>query len=580
MLLDYLHFANPLWLWVGLLIPIVMCVFLFLYQKTSSYKYLETHIDSHLLPFLLAGNKETSKKKNKTLWFWSLLWLALTLAVAGPRWNFREIETFSRDQSLVIALDLSESMNAVDIRPSRLIRAKQKIEDLLNEAKDVKIGLIAFAADSHMMTPITDDKETIRHILKTLNTSLIAVQGSKLTPALEMSYNMLQAEPGTNKSLLIISDGGFEDSSALSIAKKLVSKGIVINTMGVGTVEGAPLKEQKRKGLPVMVKLEKERLVEVSKLGSGRYLEVQQDETVILSDLEKRATAQAEKGKKNQIWEERFYLLFLPCLPIMLWWFRRGALFAVIIFFSCTPLEASLDPSYFKNQEEQAAAQFAEGNYQIAAEHFQDLYRKGVALYKAGNFKEAEKCFSASKRPEVALESAYNKANSLVFQNKLKEAITAYEDVLQEWADHKKSQDNLAVVRQMLDEQKQNKSDSDNKDKQNEEKNNDSKDEKSQDKQSDNKEPEKEDPQNQDNNEKDQEPEKPEDKESPAENKPEPEESKDPLQELAEAEEKSQEEQDADNWLNQLTNDQETFLKNKFLIESKKNGTKGGVDPW
>ena len=72
---------------------------------------------------------------------WSVVWACLTLALAGPRWNFREMETFSRDQSLVILLDLSESMNATDIKPSRLVRAKQKIEDLINLSKGVKIGL-------------------------------------------------------------------------------------------------------------------------------------------------------------------------------------------------------------------------------------------------------------------------------------------------------------------------------------------------------------------------------------------------------------------------------------------------------
>lgn len=129
--LNQVHFAQPLWLWGILIIPLVWTLFLLYFRSSLPSHQLEKFIDSHLLPFLLVNGPE----KKMTLWrgllLWSMAWVCLTLALAGPRWSFREMETFSRDQSLVIVLDLSESMNAADIKPSRLIRAKQKIEDLL-----------------------------------------------------------------------------------------------------------------------------------------------------------------------------------------------------------------------------------------------------------------------------------------------------------------------------------------------------------------------------------------------------------------------------------------------------------------
>ena len=306
--LSQLNFAYPMWLWGNLALFFVWTIYLFFYHVRRPTHQLEKFIDSHLLPYLLI-NKSSKKNVNwKTLLLWSIIWVFLTLALAGPRWNFREIETFSKDQSLVILLDLSESMNATDIKPSRIVRAKQKIEDLINISKGVKIGLIAFAADPHMISPITEDKEMIRHLLPSIGTDLIYVQGSRLTIALDMAAGMLEVEPGSNKALLVISDGGFEDSSALVTVKKLEEKGFTIHTMGVGLVDGTPLKDHqgnviKKNGIPVFSKLEKERLKGISEVGRGRYLESHysdSDEILILKDLESRAEAQSNIGKKSR----------------------------------------------------------------------------------------------------------------------------------------------------------------------------------------------------------------------------------------------------------------------------------------
>ncbi|HEV8051226.1 MAG TPA: VWA domain-containing protein, partial [Parachlamydiaceae bacterium] len=200
---NQLHFSNPMWLWGMLAIPVVWTAFILFFKPNQPTQQLHKFIDSHLLPFLLV-KKQAGKSANwKTMLLWSIVWSCLVLALAGPRWNFREIEMLSKDQSLVILLDLSESMNANDIKPSRLVRAKQKIEDLINHSEGVNLGLIAFAADPHMITPITEDKETIRHLLPTLETELVYVQGSRLSPALEMASVMLDAEPGTNKAILV-----------------------------------------------------------------------------------------------------------------------------------------------------------------------------------------------------------------------------------------------------------------------------------------------------------------------------------------------------------------------------------------
>ncbi|MES2199237.1 MAG: VWA domain-containing protein [Chlamydiota bacterium] len=561
-----LCFAHPLWLWGALMIPVVWTLFLVFQRKEETRHQLEKFIDSHLLPHLLLNSSNKKRSFWKGLLLWSLVWSCLTLALAGPRWDFREAETFSRDQSLVILLDLSESMNGEDVKPTRLIRAKQKIEDLINLSKGVKIGLIAFAADPHMIVPITEDKETLRHLLPSLGTDLVHIQGSRLSLAFDMASNMLEAEPGSNKALLVISDGGFEDASCIGVAKKLAEKGFVIHTMGIGSLEGAPLKNHqgnliKKNGATIFSKLEKEKLKGLSEVGKGYYLEASysdMDEVVILKGLEKHAEAQVNIGKKNRLWEERFYLLVILMLPVILWWFRRGYVLSVflVFFISVFQTESGYALDYFKNSEELGKEALEEGDYKGAIENFKDPYRAGVAHYKAGNFAEAEKMFLLSSREEVDLQAAYNLGNSFAQQQKFKEAIAAYEDVLKKCKEHTNAKENLELVKAMMQEQESSQSD-DSKDKDKESK---------------------------EEQEGDDDKESKEDSSSPQEDQ---EEDLDSLDENKQEEEekdtkssKSQEDQDADLWLNQISNDPKAFLKNKFYIESKKNGTTKGVDPW
>lgn len=648
---NQLHFSHPEWLWGIATIPLVWLGYFLFFKPNHAIQHLDKFIDSHLLPYLLV-NKQAGKRSGwKTLLLWSVVWTCLVLSVAGPRWSYREIEMLSKDQSLVILLDLSESMNATDIKPSRLIRAKQKIEDLINHSQGVNLGLVAFAADPHMITPITEDKETIRHLLPTLETDLVHVQGSRLSPALEMASVMLDAEPGTNKAILVISDGDYEDGSAIAAARKLAARGIVIHAMGIGTTEGTILLDKKgsslkKNGAPILSKLLKTKMEEISNAGNGSYFEGRyagDDEKVILKNLETRAES-ITAGKTKRLWEEHFYLLIIPVLPIFLWWFRRGAVLSVF-FILLMPAygQAGIEEDYFMNSEEVGERALNEGNYQKAAEAFQDPYRKGVALYKSGQFAEAEKMFKLSSREDVAADAAYNRGNCLVQQKKYKEAIKAYEKVLKQWPEHEKASENLALVKKMLEEQQQNKSKKDNSDKQDKKDKNEKKDQ-SQDQNQDSQEEQQQDQEQDQQDGQEQESSKPEnsdgqdgdesdtdesdernadqdDKDSSGnqqpengqdENQGEPDTDKD-QQEAAEAEQdegdgddseglgaeeaeneqiaenavgkegqeqKSQADQDADLWLNRITNDPKKFMKNKFYIESKQSGTKEGIDPW
>lgn len=603
--LNQLHLAHPLWLWTLLAIPLVWGVVFFFSRKQQPLHQLEKFIDKQLIPYLLIKGEE----KKKTVWahllFWSLVWSSLAVALAGPRWNFKEIATYTRDQSLAILLDLSESMNADDIAPSRLGRAKQKIEDLLNLSQGVKIGLIAFAADPHMIVPMTEDKETIRHLLPSLDTDLVYVQGSKLAPALEMAAAMLENEPGSNKAIAVISDGGFEDASAIHTAKKLAEAGIVLYTIGVGSVEGAPLKNRqggvvKKNGSPIISKLEKEKFREISTIGHGRYFDAGHAERVglIFEDLEKRSDLQQEAQKSQRFWEERFYLFLIPILPFFLWWFRRGSIIALpLLLLLPISSQASLS-SYFHNAEQQAGEAYAHEDYTAAGDGFQDPYRKGVAYYRKGDYAAAEEMFRQSTRPEVASAAAYNLGNALAQQNKLQDAVAAYEDVLEQWPDHQFAKENLELVKQMIEQQEQQQKGNSNnqqgsdgqkdqqQQKQKEEGEDPSENQQQQKPQDDPSQQQDQEAQSEEKQQQQDDADQKQDQEAQSKEQPQPEADSPQEQAPSRSEEaqqpppRSQEELNADLWLNQIKNDPKPLLKNKFYLESKKNGTKEEVDPW
>ena len=563
--LSQLHFARPLWFLMLLAIPLVGSLFFLYYQKREPLHQLEKFIDKHLLSYLLVGGEQKKNKLWTQLLFWTLVWCFLCTALAGPRWNFSEIATFTRSQNLVVLLDLSESMNAKDISPSRLGRAKQKIEDLLNLSKGVKIGLIAFAADPHMIVPMTEDKETIRHLLPSLDTDLVYVQGSKLTPALEMAATMFENEPGNNKAIVVISDGGFEDVSVVKTVKKLAEKGIVLYSIGVGTSGGAPFKNRqgvvvKKNGSPIISKLEKEKFSQISNIGHGRYFDADHSEQIslIFQDLEKRSDQQKEQAHKtHRFWQEHFYLFLLPALPFFLIWYRRGYMLALFLLMS-TYSEAAIS-SYFYNNDELAKQAYERKDYTEASQAFEDPYRKGVIHYRMGDYAASEEMFKQSTRPEVAASAAYNLGNALALQNKLEDAIEVYEEVLERWPDHTLAKENLELVKKMLEQQQENNQNSQegsDKDKNSEgdksQETADSK-ESSEGKESEQSEEKKQQPKDQ------------------------------PLASDQKGEKptpRSQEDLDADLWLDQIKNDPKSFLKNKFYLESQKNGTKEDVDPW
>ncbi|HVY55219.1 MAG TPA: VWA domain-containing protein, partial [Thermodesulfobacteriota bacterium] len=468
------HFSEPFWLWGMAALPLIWMLYLSFFERSArNAGNLKDFADEHLLPHLLA-QEEKSGGKSRNIWLpltaWSFIWTFGLLAMAGPRWGFTEVKTFTPGRDLVILLDLSKSMDAQDVKPSRTARARQEIEDIVKASKGTNIGLIAFATVPHMITPLSDDTQTLSSLLPYLKPDLVYTQGSYLSPALETAGEMLKPASGNDKYVFIISDGGFDDGDAsiLKAEESLRSQGATIDVMGMGTPEGSPVPDARggyirKNGSLVFSRLEEDRLKRIAHDGGGIYLTASylgDDTQSLLSEIETAASANHEAKKTTRFWEERYYIFLIPFALLLLPWFRRNAVFPVIlaafIAMHISQAQAFDWDSLYLNDNQQGAKYLQEGKYDNAVDKFDDPYRQGVAEYKAGKYEAAARSFEKADRPGIKTDALYNLGNAQLMSGKIEDAIKSYEDVLKTDPDHADAKYNLEIAKKLLEQKQQN----------------------------------------------------------------------------------------------------------------------------
>lgn len=486
--LKLFHFSNPEWMYGLLVIPVILLLYALMQPRgaESQQKSLEQFVDKHLLPHLLVGINQSKNKKSTTfsLIIWSMIWCLLMLAMAGPRWNYREFQTFIPEQKMIILLDLSKSMDAKDIEPSRMSRARLEIEEILRLNANINIGLIGFAAYAHMISPITEDHDNIMHLLPLLGSDLVTIQGSRLLPALKMAYDMAQlgsknSNNNSKVSIVVLSDGGFQDSEAFKYIQELAVKNIIVHAIGIGTAEGTSFLNDH--GQSIITRLDEDRMKELSRLGKGVYFPSH------YSDRNAAAISNILKNQKDNFlksnyttkhWEERFYIFVLPILVIIISWYRRGFIFPFVIAIMFLPYTSyandqlnDLTTRLLLNDQKFAKKLVEEdGDPEAALNYLEDPYRKGIAHYRSGNYDKAIEEFKKNNRLEVAKESLYNLGNALAMQNRLKEAIAAYQQAIDLDNNFDNAKYNLKLIEEILEQEEKKKQQNPDKDQGKEEK--------------------------------------------------------------------------------------------------------------
>jgi len=271
------RFANPYLLYCLLVLPLILV--LFYITRMLKKKNISEFGDLPLMQLLMPD-----ASPSRPVWKFYFYLVALTLIIIGmarPQLGSKLQEVKRKGIEIMIALDVSNSMNARDIQPSRLIRAKQVMSKLVDRLSDDKIGLIVFAGDAYTQVPITTDYVSVKMFLSSISTGMVPMQGTDIQKALELATNSFPPNSELQKVIIIITDGENLEGTPEESAKAANEKGILIYTLGMGTPEGGPIPEgaensndykKDKSGNTVVSKLDEATLQKIAIAGGGEYI--------------------------------------------------------------------------------------------------------------------------------------------------------------------------------------------------------------------------------------------------------------------------------------------------------------------
>lgn len=424
------HFIEPFWLLA--LIPLGLLLWL-AWRADAGTSAWQRVIDARLLAVLKVGGG--GRASRLPLLLLAAGWLIAVIALANPTFERQPVPAFRSDAARVVILDLSRSMLAEDLTPSRLERARYKVADILSQSGDGQVGLIVYADDAFAVSPLTDDAETIRAMLEALSPRIMPVQGSRPDRGIALGLDLLRQAGARNGEVILLSDdaGG---ARALTMAEQVRDAGHRLAVIGVGTAEGAPVPGITTANGPVMSRLDIAALETLAATGAGRYATLSssdRDLEQVLIGPEARPRALAERDPMlAERWHELGPWVAVLLLPIAALAFRRGWLMALLLTFGPgtvlmpEPALAFGWSDLWQRQDQQAAQAFAAGELEQARALAKAPARAGSAAYRLGDYQDAAARFEAGDRAV----DHYNRGNALARGGELEAALAAYDAAL------------------------------------------------------------------------------------------------------------------------------------------------------
>ena len=429
-MMSDLHFIEPLWFLA--LIPLGLLLW-WAWRGDAGGSAWRQIVDARLLAVLQVGRAEPARQ-------WPLLllaagWLLAVLALANPTLEREPVPAFRTDAARVVVLDLSRSMLADDLTPSRLERARYKVADILSRSVDGQVGLVAFAGDAFAVSPLTDDADTIRAMLEALSPQIMPLQGSRPDRGIDLGLDLLRQAGARDAEVILITDdaGGVRARTA---AERLRKAGHRLGVIGVGTAEGASVPGVTSADGPVIARLDEAALEQLAAAGAGRYATLSSsdrdlDQVLIDPSLRPRALAERDPMLAER-WRELGPWITLLLVPLAALVFRRGWL--AMLVFALAPGALMLPQpalafgwaDLWQRQEQQAAEALAAGQLERARELAQSPSRAGSAAYRLGDYDDAAARFAAGD----SARDHYNRANALARDGELEAALAAYDEAL------------------------------------------------------------------------------------------------------------------------------------------------------
>jgi len=458
-LLSQFHFIRPLWLLALLLLP----VWVLLYRRTKgALSGWSQVIDAPLLQHLLVRSLHQTRRW--PLYLILLSWILASIALAGPAWKKLPQPVFKNENALVLVVDESLSMLVEDLDPSRQIRMRYKLTDLLDRRIDGQTALVVYAGDAHTVVPLTDDTETIKAMIPSLSPVIMPVMGSRPVLGIEQALELLK-DAGINQGRILLVTDGIREFDVTGISQLIQQTGHQLDILAVGTQAGGPipLPEQgflKQNGEIVVAGLDLAPLQELAGITGGRLLQLQltdQDLDLLLAaDANPVQENMRQVNREFDQWQEEGPWLLLLLLPLVALGFRKGWLFSLALFCLVQP-----QPSYawgwddlWQRPDQQGAEAFQAGDYALAQKLFENPDWQGTSAYRDGDYQQALEDFSQTQ----SADSAYNQGNSLAKAGQLQQAIKAYQEALRLNPEDEDARFNRDLVQKILDQQQQNQS--------------------------------------------------------------------------------------------------------------------------
>ena len=459
-IISEFHFLRPLWL---LAVPLVWWMVFMLRKKWWQKGDWDREVDSHLLEFLATS---PSQHKRKLLpWVMCLAGTLLLLSLAGPAWQKKPQPLIKKSQARVLVLDLSFSMLAADVKPTRIDRVRFKLEDLLNNFSEGETALVGYAGEAFIISPLTHDANTVSALLPGLHPNIMPVPGSRADLGVELASDLLSRSIGSQGHIILVTDG-IEESEISAI--KNASGTNEFSILAVGTEAGSPIALKAggflkdRNGAIVIPKLNLKPLRKLANQVNGELTLLSPDDRdvnqIIAAETSEGSYTEDEQKRTSDKWNEEGPWLLLIVLPLTAMLFRRGILFSIgLIFLPAffalpdTVMAFSWDDLWLR-PDQQATELFHQGETDYASKLFEDNEWKATAAYRSGDYEKAAEQFAKKDNTRAN----FNRGNALAFAGRLQDAIDSYEKVLSVNPQHKDAKFNKKLVEDLL--KKQNKS--------------------------------------------------------------------------------------------------------------------------
>ena len=457
---ESFHFQQPEWFLA--LLPLLWLLWLLRQTGESSSAWRKV-CDARLLPYLL----DTSANSHSRLPLWLLAagGLLAVIALADPVWEQQQQPVYRNEASRVVVLDLSNSMLSPDLEPSRLVRARYKVSDILKQSQDGQTGLVVFAGDAFTVAPLTHDTDTIEALLSPLQPALMPVQGSRVDLGLQQAANLMRQAGVQRGDILLLSDG-FDGQRAIDAAAQVYRDGYRVSVLGVGTEAGAPVPTGRgsylrdQQGDIVLPALDQAALRQLATAGGGAYTAISSgnhDIRFLLSKMTAQAGERTEQaGMHTDSWQSNGPWLAVLLLPLAALAFRRGWLLVLVILVGGTvatpqPAMALGWDDLWLRPDQQAARALQAGEPERAAQLARDPALRGTAEYQAGDYEAARQVFAT----QTDADADYNQGNALAQLQRYEEALAAYDRALEKQPQMADALHNKAEIERLLQQQQE-----------------------------------------------------------------------------------------------------------------------------